>query len=381
MRESNKIKELQALKLPSPCFVLEEDLLVSNLKLLQYVQQSADVKIICALKGFSMYSTFPLVKEYLAGATASSLNEAKLVYEEMGVLPYTYCPAIIPSEIDQLLDISGHIVFNSINEYYRYHSAAMAKGVSMGLRVNPQYSEIKTELYNPANPTSRLGAALSDIGNQLPEGLEGLHFHVLCENNSYALENVLKVFSEKFDHLIRQCKWINMGGGHFITHKDYDVEHLIGVLKAFKTKYDVEVILEPGSAVGLNTGYLVSTVLDIVDHGGVKTAILDSSFTCHMVDTLEMPYKPHILGESAQGDHHYRMGGLSCLAGDYVEGFRFNEALLVGQQLYFADMIHYTMVKTNTFNGVNLPSIGIWRQNGDFELLKSFGYEDFKSRL
>ncbi|MEZ5007468.1 MAG: carboxynorspermidine decarboxylase [Chitinophagales bacterium] len=381
MQEQNKIKELQALNLPSPCFVLEEKLLIKNLELLKKVQQEADVKIICALKGFSMYSTFPLVKKYLAGATASSLNEARLVYEEMGVKPYTYCPAIVPNEIDRILDISGHIVFNTVNEYYRYHSAALAKGVSMGLRVNPQYSEITTEMYNPAHPTSRLGASLVDLGEELPEGIEGLHFHVLCENNSYALENVLKVFEEKFGHLIEQCKWINMGGGHFITHKDYNVEHLISVLKAFKSKYDVEVILEPGSAVGLNTGYLVSTVLDIVNHGGVKTAILDSSFTCHMVDTLEMPYKPSILGEDKDGEHKYRMGGLSCLAGDYVDGFSFSEALQVGQKLYFADMIHYTMVKTNTFNGVNLPSIGIWHENGDFEVLKSFGYEDFKSRL
>lgn len=360
---------------------MDTALLRKNLEILSYVQQAADAKIIAALKGFAFYRLFPLVKEYLAGATASSLHEAQLINNEMGAKAYTYCPAIVPKEWEQLKDISQHLTFNSLNEFEKYKSEALKAGASIGLRVNPEYSEIETDLYNPASPTSRLGIGADKFGEYLPDGVEGLHFHVLCENNSYTLEKVLQAFEAKFGHLIAQCKWVNMGGGHFITHKDYDVEHLISILKAFMSRYEVEVILEPGSAVGLNTGYLLTTVLDIVENGGKTTAILDTSFTCHMVDTLEMPYKPIILSEDENGQFAYSLGGLSCLAGDFIDGFRFNQPLEIGQQLIFTDMMHYTMVKTNTFNGINLPNIGIWHENGSFEMVKSFGYDDFKSRL
>lgn len=372
-------------KVPSPCFVLDESLLVRNLELLKKVQDEAGVNIICALKGFAFHEVFPLVGQYLGGATASSLHEAKLVHEKMGVAPHTYCAAYVPDDFQEILSLSSHLTFNSLSEWERWKGVVQASGkpLKCGLRVNPGYSEVGTDLYNPASPTSRLGIPRDHLEDTLPEGISGLHFHALCENDSYTLERVLKVFEDKYAPLIRQAEWVNMGGGHLMTRAGYDTGHLVQLLRSFRERYPnlQEVILEPGSAVGWQTGYLSSTVLDIVDNGGLKTAMLDVSFTCHMPDCLEMPYKPRILGENEQGAYRYAMGGMSCLAGDFVDGFAFDHPLEVGQRLIFDDMIHYTMVKTTTFNGINLPGIGIWTREGHFWLLRSFGYEAYKSRL
>ncbi|MBX7224525.1 MAG: carboxynorspermidine decarboxylase [Chitinophagales bacterium] len=372
-------------KVPSPCFVLEEDLLKRNLELMKYVQQEAGVQIIVALKGFAFHKAFPLLGKYLAGGTASSLHEAKLVYQKLKTRPHTYCAAYVPSEFEELVDISSHLTFNSLSQWAFWKKRALkaSKKVSFGLRVNPGYSEIATALYDPASESSRLGISRKLLGDVLPKGIDGLHFHALCENDSYTLERVLQSFTERYDNLLKTCKWVNMGGGHLMTKKGYDVEHLISVLKQFKEKYPnlEEVILEPGSAVGWETGFLKSTVLDIVDNGSGSTAMLDVSFTCHMPDCLEMPYKPKVRGEVDNGQYVYNMGGLSCLAGDFMEGFKFDKPLHVGDTIIFEDMIHYTMVKTSTFNGINLPSIGTWTSDNKFKLHKTFGYKDYKNRL
>jgi carboxynorspermidine decarboxylase len=367
-------------KIPAPCYVLDESLLIRNLGLLKRVQDEAGVSIICALKGFSFHAEFPLLKKYLQGATASSLHEARLVQEEMGVKAHTYCPVYIPGDFEEIREISSHLTFNSISQWERYKD--QVGGVSCGLRVNPGYSEISTALYDPASPTSRLGIPREQLTDQLPAGISGLHFHALCENNSHTLERVLDSFTALYEPLIRQAKWVNMGGGHLITRGDYDVEHGIRVLKVFRETYPnlEEVILEPGSAVGWETGYLVATILDIVENGGQKTAMLDVSFTCHMPDCLEMPYQPKVLGSVETSEHAYHLGGSSCLAGDAMGVWFFEKPLHIGQKIVFNDMIHYTMVKTSTFNGINLPNIGIWR-NGQFEPLRSFGYDDYKNRL
>lgn len=376
-------------EIPSPCFVLDEQSLRVNLQILDLVQKEAGVKIICALKGYSMWSTFPLVGSYLSGATASSLNEAKLIYEEMGKEAHTYCPVIYSPDFEDLLMYSSHFTFNSLSEWIRYKERAQAfpKQVSFGLRINPEYSEVETDLYNPAIPGSRLGITADLFEETLPEGIDGLHFHVLCENDSYVLERTLAEVEKRFSHLIKQCKWINMGGGHHITREDYNVEHLIQLLKDFKSRYPnlEEVILEPGEAVGWQTGFLVSTVQDIINAKGIKVAMLDVSFACHMPDCLEMPYKPKILNatDAVEGKPTYRMGGNSCLAGDYMGmgDYSFEEPLEPGDQIVFDDMIHYTMVKTTFFNGVNHPSIGIWTLDDEFVLVKRFSYEDYKNKL
>jgi carboxynorspermidine decarboxylase len=370
--------------IPSPCYVLEENLLIANLELLKRVQQEAGIEIICALKGFSFYHEFPLVKQYLAGATASSLNEARLAFEEMGVRPHVYSPAYVEAEWDELASYAGHITFNSLNQYYQFRDRAHAAGISCGLRINPEYAEVETDMYNPCVAGSRLGIRRTDLG-ELPTGIEGLHSHTLCENDSFVLERTLKVIEEKFGDLLPRLKWLNLGGGHLITRADYDVEHLIGLLKGFRLKYpNLQIILEPGSAVGWQTGFLKSSVLDIVSSAGIMVAILDVSFAAHMPDTLEMPYKPRIRGansEPEKGKPTYRFGGMTCLAGDFYGDYSFEKELQIGDEIILEDMIHYTMVKTTTFNGVNLPSIGKLDKEEQFHLLKSFGYESFKERL
>lgn len=369
-------------KIPSPCYVLEEEKLLKNLELLKRVQDEAGIHIICALKGFSFHAVFPTLIKYLHGATASSLHEAMLVYQKMGVKAHTYCPVYVPEEFAEIQKISSHLTFNSLSQWELYKDQ-VDKSISCGLRVNPGYSEISTELYNPASPNSRLGIPHSMMGDKLPAGIEGIHFHALCENTSYTLERVLESFVKLYDPLIKQAKWINMGGGHYITRDDYEPQHLIRILKEFKAKYpNIEkIILEPGSAIGWQTGVLVSTVLDIVPGGEVPTAMLDVSFTCHMPDTLEMPYKPIIEGQVESSPYTYNMGGMSCLAGDFVGTWCFDTELKIGDMIVFQDMIHYTMVKTSTFNGINLPSIGIWTTEEKFILLRSFGYEDYQKRL
>lgn len=377
--------------LPSPCYVLYEEAIEANLRLLDIVQKAADVKIVCALKGFSFWPVFPLVGQYLAGATASSLNEARLIAEEMGCEAHTYAPVYFDDEFEPLLLLSSHLTFNSLSQWEKFRPAIRRspKKASFGLRVNPEYSEVATDLYNPALPGSRLGILAEEMPPDLPEGIDGLHFHVLCENDSHALEHCLKAFEERFAPYIRQCKWVNMGGGHHITRKDYDIQHLIRLLKDFKKRYPniEEVILEPGEAVGWQTGVLTSTVLDIVESKGVKTAMLDISFSCHLPDCLEMPYKPAVIGATEPDGNSrfvYRLGGCSCLAGDYIGmgGFAFPEPLEVGERIVFDDMIHYTMVKTTFFNGVHHPAIGMVRKDGEFVLLAQPGdYESYKAKL
>lgn len=378
-------------KIPSPCFVLEERLLRQNLQLIRNVMDEAECQIILALKGFSMFSAFPIVKEYLPGATASSLNEIRLINDYLGYQSHTYIPAYQDHEFDEVLVRSSHLTFNSLSQWERFkervnvfNEANPQKTISCGIRVNPQYSEVETDMYNPCVPGSRLGVTRDHFGEMLPEGIEGIHFHTLCENGSDVLERTLEALESRFGDLLHQAKWLNMGGGHLMTREGYDIPKLIRLVKQLKQKYNLDVILEPGSAIAWRTGYLTSTVLDIIDSQGIKVAILDTSFAAHMPDTLEMPYKPRILGayqEPVIGKPTYRLGGMTCLAGDFMGDYSFDRPLEIGDQLVFDDMIHYTMVKTTTFNGVNLPSIGVWQIDDTFRLVKQYGYESFKDRL
>lgn len=368
----------------SPAYVLEERRLRKNLELIGRVQADAGVSIILALKGFSMWSVFPYVKNYLSGATASSLNEARLIVEEMGCEAHTYAVAYLPDEFDEILQYSSHITFNSIAQYKLYAYRVHGAGISAGIRVNPEYSEVETAMYNPCAPGSRLGEVSNAFEAGLPEGLEGLHFHTLCESSSYDLEKVLAAFEQRFGRFFPQLKWVNFGGGHLMTREGYDTAHLVALLRAFRSRYPhLEVILEPGSAIAWDTGVLVAHVLDIVENRGIRTAILDVSFTAHMPDTLEMPYRPRIRGATNMqpGKPSYRMGGVSCLAGDFMHEYSFEKELQVGDQLILEDMIHYTMVKTTMFNGVRHPDICILRENGDLDLIRRFRYEDYRDRL
>ncbi len=375
-------------KIPSPCFVLDEALLRKNLQLIDRVQREAGVQIILAFKGFAMWSAFPLVRQYLHGATASSLGEARLCFEEMHAKAHTYSVAYLPREFGQILKYSSHITFNSLSQYRRYRKRLEKhpEKISAGIRVNPEWSPVGTALYNPAAPGSRLGEVVENFKGRLPEGIEGLHFHTLCESTSYDLEKTLGFFEARFGAFLPGLRWVNFGGGHLMTRKGYDVDHLIGVLQGFRARYPhLQVILEPGSAIAWETGVLVSTVLDIVKNKGIRTAILDVSFTAHMPDTLEMPYRPRVRGAEASpesGDpHQYRLGGVSCLSGDFMTEYAFEKPLKPGQKIVFEDMIHYTMVKTTTFNGVTHPAIAIWREDGRLEVVRKFGYRDYKMRL
>lgn len=371
-------------KIPSPCYVIEEQSFRRNLALISSVAQRAEVEIILAFKAFAMWSVFPVVREYVQCSTASSLSEARLAYEEMGSKAHTYAPAYSEAEFPEIMSLSSHITFNSLSQFQKFYPYTLGKNISCGLRINPEYSDVETDLYNPCAPGSRLGVVADLLGNHLPEGVEGLHFHTLCESNSFDLEKTLAVIDEKFGKYFPQIKWLNMGGGHLMTHKDYDVEHLITLLKNFRAKYPhLHIILEPGSAFAWQTGFLLSTVLDVVENKGIKTAMLDVSFSCHMPDCLEMPYKPAIRGASdvISGKPAYRMGGNSCLSGDFYGSWSFENELKVGDQVIFEDMIHYTMVKTTMFNGVTHPSIGILTKENEFKLIRRFGYEDYKNRI
>lgn len=371
-------------KIPSPCYVIEEQSFRRNLALISSVAQRAEVEIILAFKAFAMWSVFPVVREYVQCSTASSLSEARLAYEEMGSKAHTYAPAYSEAEFPEIMSLSSHITFNSLSQFQKFYPYTLEKNISCGLRINPEYSDVETDLYNPCAPGSRLGVVADLLGDHLPEGVEGLHFHTLCESNSFDLEKTLAVIDEKFGKYFPQIKWLNMGGGHLMTHKDYDVEHLITLLKNFRAKYPhLHIILEPGSAFAWQTGFLLSTVLDVVENKGINTAMLDVSFSCHMPDCLEMPYKPAIRGASdvISGKPAYRMGGNSCLSGDFYGSWSFENELKVGDQVIFEDMIHYTMVKTTMFNGVTHPSIGILTKENEFKLIRRFGYEDYKNRI
>jgi len=371
-------------KIPSPCYVLDEVAFRKNLELIRSVKERAGVEIILAFKAFAMWSVFPIVREYISHSTASSLAEARLAFEEMGSPAHTYGPAYTDKEFPEIMACSSHITFNSLNQFHRFYPQTKENNISCGLRINPEFSDVETDLYNPCAPGSRLGVVAELIGDKLPEGVEGLHFHTLCESSSYDLERTLKVVEEKFGKYFSQIKWLNMGGGHLMTRDGYDVEHLISLLTAFKAKYPhLQLILEPGSAFAWRTGVLVSSVVDLVENKGIHTAMLDVSFACHMPDCLEMPYKPDIVGavDVAPGKPSYRMGGNSCLSGDYFDSWSFDRELKIGDLIVFEDMIHYTMVKTTMFNGVSHPGIGIWTKENEFRLIREFGYEDYKNRM
>jgi carboxynorspermidine decarboxylase len=370
-------------KIPTPCYVIDEPLLRNNLQVIKNVQEAAGIEMLVAFKAFSNWGVFPIFREYGFGASASSLNEARLALEELGVRAHTYSPAFEDKSIQQIFKYGSHISFNSVNQFRKYFNMAGQNHVSVGLRVNPEFSDSPYDLYNPCRPGSRFGITAEQMGDDLPQAVEGLHFHTLFEADSFALERVLAVFLSKFGKFLPKLKWVNMGGGHLITKKNYDIQHLVRLLTDFKNRYDVEIILEPGSAFTYQTGYLVSTVLDIVQNNGIRTAILDVSFTCHMPDCLEMPYKPVIMGATDEktGKPTYRMGGVSCLAGDFMGNWSFDKELRPGDKIIFDDMIHYTTVKTTMFNGVPHPCIGIWNEESGFRFIREFGYHDYKIRL
>ncbi|MBL4631273.1 MAG: carboxynorspermidine decarboxylase [Paraglaciecola sp.] len=369
--------------IPSPCYVCEEAKLEANLQLMQRVQQESGVEIILALKGFSMWSTFGLVKQYLQGSTASAVWEARLGKEEIGKQVHAYSPAFKPTDIDELVNLVDHISFNSLGQWQRYKQQIVKSKVSAGLRVNPEHQEAETELYDPSAPGSRLGIRVKDLHNADLADIDGFHIHNLCESDSFATERTIKAVEDKFGKWLPQLKWINFGGGHLMTREGYDVAHLIRTLKAFKARHPhLTVILEPGSAVAWQTGTLVAEVVDIVENQDT-IAILDISATAHMPDVLEMPYRPDVRGAGKAGEKQftYRLAGNSCLAGDAIDLYSFDHELRIGERIIFEDMIHYTMVKTTFFNGVEHPSIGIIRKDGSFELVRKFGYEDFKNKL
>lgn len=369
--------------IPSPCYVMIEERLEQNLKLMAHVQQAAEVKVILALKGFSMWSTFDLVKQYLHGATASSVWEAQLARGEMGGEVHAYSPAYKRADIDALSTLVDHLSFNSIAQWHQHREVLVSADVSLGLRVNPENQEAETPLYDPCAPGSRLGIRADELRQVDLTGIDGFHVHNLCECDSFATERTLNAIDEKFAAWLPQLKWLNLGGGHLMTREGYNVEHLISALRTFKAKYpNLEIIMEPGSAVAWDTGPLIAEVVDIVENEG-KIAILDVSVTAHMPDVLEMPYRPRILGAGMPGDkpYEYRIGGNSCLAGDVIDVFSFEQPLEAGDRIQFEDMMHYTMVKTTFFNGVEHPAIAIKRKDGSLDIVRQFGYEDFRSRL
>lgn len=371
--------------LPTPCYIVDERLIVKNLKILKNVMDRTGCKILLAQKAFSMFSLYPLIGEYLSGTTASSLFEAKLGHEEMkGSEVHIYSPAYKEEEIDEIIEICDHIVFNSFNQWNKYKDKLKSSGKKLecGLRINPEYSELEIDIYNPCSKGSRLGITLDNFKEEELEGIDGIHFHTMCEQNSDVLERTIKVVDEKFGKYISKMKWINFGGGHHITRDDYDIEKLINSINVIKNKYGVEVYLEPGEAIALNTGYLVSKVMDIVNNG-MDIAILDTSAACHMPDVIEMPYRPNVIGSGKPGEfkYTYRFGGPTCLSGDIIGDYSFKEPLKIDDRLVFCDMSIYSMVKNNTFNGINLPSILSYNNEEGIKLIKEFGYEDFKNRL
>lgn len=378
-------------ELPTPFYIVYEDKLRKNLSLIKRVKDEAGVNIIMAFKANALWRTFPIIKEYIRDSTASSLNELRLGNEELGGEVHSYCPAYTASTIKEYLAGSKHITFNSVSQYERFHKDVVAwnklqpnRTVSPGLRVNPRCSVIETDIYNPALPGSRFGVTAEALGDKLPEGVEGLHFHALCESSSYDLQRVLDSFESQFGHLLKNLKWVNMGGGHLMTREGYDVNHLISLLKSFRERYPwLEIILEPGSAFTWRTGDLITSVVDVVENDGIKTAIIDASFACHMPDTLEMPYKPSIAEsiEPADGKPIYRLGGNSCLSGDFVGDWSFEKPLAIGDRLTLEDMNHYTTVKTTMFNGISHPSIILCRSDGTLECLREYDYNDYKSRM
>ena len=378
----------------TPYYLLEEKLLRRNLALIKQVSDEAGVEIILAFKAFALWRTFPIFREYISHTTASSLYEARLAAEEFGSKAHTYSPAYTEEEFPQIMACSSHVTFNSLGQFARFCPMVEAAGnpVSCGLRVNPEYSEVEVELYNPCAPGTRFGVTADLLPDDLPQGIEGFHCHCHCESDSYQLDRTLVHLEEKFGRWLPRLKWLNLGGGHLMTRKDYDTRHLITILKGLRARYpNLRIILEPGSAFAWQTGPLVASVVDIVESRGIRTAILDVSFTCHMPDCLEMPYQPTVRGavtlpaEAVKGaapdEHIYRLGGNSCLSGDYMGSWKFDHELQIGETICLEDMIHYTTVKTTMFNGIGHPAIALLRTDGTVEVLRSYRYEDYRDRM
>lgn len=376
----------------TPMYILEEELLRRNLSVIRNVAERADVEIILAFKAFALWKTFPIFREYISSTTASSINEARLGYELFGAPTHTYSPAYTAEEIGPIARMSSHLTFNSMSQYERFHDVAISANpdLTLGLRVNPEYSEVGTDLYNPCSPGTRFGVTAGKLPLLLPEDIEGFHCHCHCESGADVFERTLLHIEESFSKWFSQIKWMNFGGGHIMTRKDYDTDKLVEILKGFHKRYPhLKVILEPGSAFGWQTGALVAQVVDIVEDGGIRTAILNVSFTCHMPDCLEMPYMPSVRGAKVLGETEntyiynnvYRLGGNSCLSGDFLGLWQFDHELEIGENVIFEDMLHYTTVKTTMFNGINHPSIALLHNGGKLEILREFGFEDYKNRM
>ena len=373
-----------------PAYILEEEKLRRNLSLIKGVADEAGIEIILAFKAFALWKTFPIFREYINSTTASSLSEARLAYEEFGAPAHTFSPAYTDLEIEDIARMSSHLTFNSLSQYSRHHTKALEtnSNLKLGIRVNPEYSEVGTDIYNPCAPGTRFGVLASQLPERLPEDISGFHCHCHCESGADVFQRTLVHIEDKFSKWFDQLEWINFGGGHLMTRKDYDIRLLIDILKGFKKRYpNLKVILEPGSAFAWQTGPLVSHVVDIVENKGIKTAILDVSFTCHMPDCLEMPYWPTVRGaetiegEYGKGENIYRLGGNSCLSGDWMQSWKFDHALQIGETVIFEDMIHYTTVKTCTFNGITHPDICLLKKNGELQVLRHFDYQDYKNRM
>lgn len=377
-------------RIKMPAYILEEEKLRRNLSLIKGVADEAGIEIILAFKAFALWKTFPIFREYINSTTASSLSEARLAYEEFGAPAHTFSPAYTDLEIEDIARMSSHLTFNSLSQYSRHHTKAMEtnSNLKLGVRVNPEYSEVGTDIYNPCAPGTRFGVLASQLPERLPEDISGFHCHCHCESGADVFQRTLVHIEEKFSKWFDQLEWINFGGGHLMTRKDYDIRLLIDILKDFKKRYpNLKVILEPGSAFAWQTGPLVSHVVDVVENKGIKTAILDVSFTCHMPDCLEMPYWPTVRGaetiegEYGKGENIYRLGGNSCLSGDWMQSWKFDHALQIGETVIFEDMIHYTTVKTCTFNGITHPDICLLKKNGELQVLRHFDYQDYKNRM
>ena len=372
-------------RLETPVYVCDLGALRANLEVLADAQRRADCNILLALKGFAMWSVFPIVREYLSGIAASSPHEARLGREEFGGAVHAYAPAYSPAELDEILELADHVVFNSLSQWraLRPRVEAAPRRVECGIRINPEHSEVEVPIYDPCAPGSRLGVPRAALREGELDGITGLHFHSLCELGADALARTVAAVEERFGDVLGRMSWVNFGGGHHISRPDYDVDRLVDIVRGFARRHDVQVYLEPGEAIALNTGVLVASVLDVI-HNDVDIAILDTSATAHMPDVLEMPYRPEIDGAGKPGEreHTYRLGGLTCLAGDVIGDYSFSRPLEVGDKLVFRDMAHYTMVKNTTFNGVRLPSIATHDpRTGQTEIVRRFGYEDYKSRL
>ncbi len=374
---SNLLSNLSAI--PNPCFVLDESLFENNMKVLNKVQQESGASVLCALKGFAMWEVFPLMRKYISGGTASSLHEAKLIVDEMKCKAHSCFVVYDESEFDEVQELSSHITFNSLSQFEKFKHK-LKPDIKYALRINPEFSNVEFEQYNPCMPGSRFGIVKGLLPEILPQEISGLHFHTLCESSAEEFEKTLERIEKEFGSYLEQVSWLNFGGGHHVTRPRYNVDLLSSLLKRIKEQYKVQVIIEPGEAIGLNTGFLTSKVEDVVSANGINTVMLNVSFAAHMPDCLEMPYKPRVVGESKEG-FACVLGGNTCMSGDFVGGFNFSEKPKVGDQIIFEDMAHYTFVKTNFFNGVKHPALGIWKKEGGFKLLREYGYDDFKIRL